>query len=321
MTDDDPAPESGPEDAHDPATATEAPPDRGRENARTATTTDDPLATMRAAIAEVRREGQKAALLYAVVDGVLVALAANLLVALSGVPALVAPVSLPGDALGGAAVPVGSIPAVALGVVAAAAEFGLRTRRPLVERFEEVNPAVHEALRTARDAAEDGNVSPMAAALYADVVDRLGETSSLALVRVRRLGLAIVLVVALSVVTIQLAVLGIDVGEIGDPGGNGGSGGGGPPQATPTPGGLQPGDDVLGERETVAPGSVNLSAEVTYDEGGGGRGDDVERDYGTGGFAGGTTVAAERAGFAPPGELEDAKLIKEYSVAIREAES
>lgn len=52
----------------------------------------------------------------------------------------------------------------------------------------------------------------------------------------------------------------------------------------------------------------------------GGGGEAEERVYNTGGFGDGTAVEAQRAGFAPSEVLEDADLIREYNLQIREEE-
>lgn len=260
---------------------------------------DDVVETMRRAVAAVRHEWHKAAAVTAVLDGTLVALLASLLLTLSGVEA-VSPAAI----------------AVVVGVLGAGASLGYRLDKPAVERFETVNPAVHEALRTARDAIEDEQTSTMARALYADVIDRLQTTSSLGLLRLPRVAARFGLIFALSLAAIQLSIAGIDLGAAAPDPISGDGGGGAPAGSTPTPSGLQPGDDVLGTPENVTPGGENLSAEVGREAGPGD--DSQQREYETGGFGDDGAVEAERTGYAPPDDIENAELIKEYNLRIRE---
>lgn len=260
---------------------------------------DDVVATMRQAITVVRHEGYKAAFIAAVFDGTITGLGVLLTLTIVRIHT-VPPAYL----------------AVATGLVAGTASFAARLRRPLVERFEAVNPEVHEALRTARDALNDDDTSTMARALYANVIDRLQETSSIKLLNPRRLGLRFVILFALSIAVIQASLLGVNLGAgpTGPPGGNGNAGA--PSGPTPTPVSLQPGDDVLGDPTTVTPGGENLSAVIDRQIG---TGDDREqREYETGGLDPDTTVEAERADYAPPDDIENADLIREYNLRIRE---
>lgn len=259
----------------------------------------DLLQTMRRAVTAVRREGYKAAFIYAILDGTLLGLATELVLSVARVDPFPYPYIPIGIAL--------------LGIVAS---FAVRVRRPLVERFEAVNPEVHEALRTARDAIEDEDTSTMARALYADVIDRLRETSSVGLLNLSRIGLRFVLLFALSVAVIQASMLGVELGA-GPSGPIGGDGNAVPPTgSTPTPAGLQPGDDVLGEPETVTPGGENLSATLRRQAGQGD--DEQQREFETGGLGGDGSIEAERADYAPPDDIENAELIKEYNLRIRE---
>lgn len=261
-----------------------------------------------AAIREVRREARKAALLHALVEAAVLGLAVNLLLAAFG-PVVSREVRL-------ASVAVVALFALVLGVK-------LRMRRPLVERFERLNPVVNEALRTARDSRARGSADRMATALYADVLGRLRETSSTGLVDSRRLAVSLVVLLVLSLVTAQVTITGLDIGEFEGfdvdttLGGGGGGGGGGATDVSGGTGGLQEGSLVLGEPEDVEAGSEELPVGVDVSGGGG---EAEERVYNTGGFGDGTAVEAQRAGFAPPEVLEDADLIREYNLQIREEE-
>lgn len=270
---------------------------------------------MREAVAEIRREGYKAAALYAVVDAVLVALVANLAITVVGVEWA----DSPGSAGDPGPITVGLLVVVVTGVLAFAAEFGYRVRRPLVERFEAANPEVDEALRTARDAIQDGQDTRMARALYADVIDRLGSTSSLGLVHLPRLVGSIALAVVVSIATVHASVVAVDLGGTASPGASSGGVVAGPTgEREPASGELQPGDQILGEPENVSAGSENLSASVSVDRGG--PGDDEFRQYEGGNTTDRTAGEAQRAGYAPREDVEDADLIREYNLRIREDE-
>lgn len=289
--------------------------------------------TMRRAIAEVRGEGRKAAVIHAVVDAAVAALATNLAVTVVDVPLLGRAIPLPGILSRGVAA-VGVAPPVAVearvllvlcvGVLALSAGLAYRLREPLVERFESANPEVSEALRTARDALEAGDEGRVARALYADVIERLASTSSLGLVSVRRLAASVALVVVLSALTVQVSVAGIGVDLDGGPGDGGAGGPTGPGAVTtprPTSGELLDGDEVLGEPENVTAGSENLSAVVEAGSGGE-PGDDRARSYDRSGLSSDpSAVEPQRAGFAEREVLEDAELIKEYNLRIREDEN
>lgn len=260
------------------------------------------------AIRQVRREGWKAALVHAVTEAALVGLAVNLFVGTLG-PGVEREVRL-------AAVAGATCLAFVLGV-------GLRIRRPLVERFERLNPSVDEALRTARDVQARGESGPLARELYDEVLTRLRETSSRRLVDGRRLAVSLVLLLALSLVTAQVTVGGLDVGDFDIDARLGGGTGSGTGSGGPVPesgeGGetLRDGSLVLGEPEDVEAGSEELPVSVDV---GGGPGETEARVYNTGGFVSDTTVEAQRAGFAPGEVLEDADLIREYNLQIREDE-
>lgn len=260
---------------------------------------DEVVETMRRAIRVVRREGYKAAIVYAVLDGTLAGLLANLVLTVTEV----------------GIVPK-TYPSIAVGVIVGLGSLAYRVRRPLIERFEAVNPEVHEALRTARDAIEDGDTSTMARALYADVIDRLRTTSSIGLLDLPRIAARFVVLFALSLAVIQASMLGFELGAAPTGPVSGGDGEVPSTGPTPTPAGLYPGDDVLGEPTTVTPGGENLSATLRRQAG---QGEDrQQREYETGGLGDDGSVEAERAGYAPPDDIENADLIKEYNLRIRE---
>lgn len=270
---------------------------------------------MRAAIAEIRREGYKAAGLHAIVDAVLLALASNLAVSVLGVPWFDRGLGLAG---GRVAVTVGTALVVLTGLGVFAVELAVRTRRPIVERFEAANPTVDEALRTARDAIERDEDSRVARALYADVIERLRSTSSLGLVDTRRLVASVVLVFVLSIATIHVSAITLDTAGSGPaPSGSDDGVTGGPDQRTPATTELRSGEEVLGEPEDVTAGSANLSAPVTIEPGGPGD-DEFERFDPDEESRGSTGGEVRRAGYAPPDDIENADLIREYNLRIRD---
>ena len=254
------------------------------------------------AIRLVRYEGYKAAGIHAVVDAAAVALVINLALTVLGLP-------LPGPENTRQAV------AVAVGLLAGLVEFVARVRVPLVERFEEVNPEVREALRTARDAARAGAETRVAARLYEDVLAGLREASSSDLVSTRRIAGTVVLVMVLSAVTVQASVVGIDLTDS--------------PVDEDVPedereneyGGLEDGDDILGEETDVGNGSDDLDAVVGGSGGGGDSGESTDRTYNSGGFSATGSYDAQQSGFAPSDEVENADIIREYSVRIRDEDS
>ncbi|MEF8828421.1 MAG: hypothetical protein V5A49_05270 [Haloarcula sp.] len=284
---------------------------------------------MAAAIAEVRREGKKAAFVYAVVDAVLVFLLVNLLLTVLSPVELPTQVSVPtgvtdpvGTAVGRSipalSLPTGAVVGIAVGGGWFLGEYLYRVRQPLVEQFEAANANVTDALRTARDAVEDGAETRMAARLYEDVLDGLKQSSSVALVDSRRLLGTLVVVILLSLATVQVAV--VDIGLLDRD-----------PVESESPKdrpsryeGLEDGDAILGDSEDVQAGDENLTAEI--DSTGGE--EEIDRsqsfppssdDGGPG--SGGGTVDSQQAGFAGQEEVEDADLIREYNLRIRDQDS
>jgi len=286
-------------------------------------TTDDAVADrMRRAVRQIRREGYKVAVVYAVVDAALVALLASLLVQVVPVPVVPETVGLPdavvplfdrvGVTLTDPRVTGASVTGLTAGLLVFVLEVILRTRRPLVEQFEAANPEVREALRTARDAVEDGLQNRIALSLYADVLDSLQETSSVGLVDLRRVTVTLLVVLALSLATVQVAVLDLSLSGLG--GGPDATGTDRPVEYT----GLQDGDEILGEPTDVSAGEEELEAGITTGGSGSGNASDVPRAYDTGGFVTSDDVASQQAGFTAEEQLEDAELIREYNLRIRE---
>ncbi|WP_336339377.1 DUF7502 family protein [Haloarcula brevis] len=281
---------------------------------------------MAAAIAEVRREGKKAAFVYAVVDAMLLFLLVNILLTVLSPAELPTQLSVPaavtepvgtavGRSLSGLSLPTGAVVGSVAGAAWLVGEYLYRARRPLVEQFEAANPGVAEALRTARDAVEDGAETRMAARLYEDVLDGLKQSSSVALVDSRRLVGTLVVVVLLSLATVQVAV--VDVGLLDRD-----------PAETESPTdrpsryeGLEDGDAILGDSEDVQAGDENLTAQI--DSTGGEEELDRSQSFppspDTGGPGSGSgAVDSQQAGFAGQEDVEDADLIREYNLRIRE---
>lgn len=252
------------------------------------------------AVRRVRREGQKAAAIHAVVDAAAVTLVVNLGLTVLGGP-------LPGPEYARQAVAVG------VGLLVGVVEFGRRIRVPLVERFEDVNPEVREALRTARDAARAGSETRVAGRLYEDVLDGLRRASSADLVSTRRIAGTVLLVVVLSVATVQASVVGLDLRNPSED-----LDGGDEDRPDRDYGGLEDGEEILGEETDIDEGSDELDAVVGGSAGGEGDDESRDRSYDSGGFSGSGSYDAQESGFAPADEVENADIIREYNVRIRE---
>jgi hypothetical protein len=295
------------------------------------TETDDlpePNRTIRRALKQIRREGWKVAVIYAVVDATLATLVVNLAATLAGgVPSLPTRLPIPPAVLRALRETVGIQPAeptvssaavvgVAVGGLVFAAEVAWRVRRPLVEQFEAANPALRESLRTARDAVRADRRSRMARRLYESVLDDLERASSVGLLDARRVVVTVVRITAVSVATIHLAVVDITLAGLGD----------GPTAETPDGGtqsdytGLRDGSSILGEPEDVPAGEENLDATVDTSGSGSGQGADAESAaaYEDSGLGGADSIESQRAGFTERERLEDAELIREYNLRIRE---
>jgi hypothetical protein len=281
---------------------------------------------IRRAIVQIRREGRKVAAIYATVDAALATLLANLAATLFGVPGLPTRLPIPDAILRGLAgaglslaeptVSSAAVVGVAVGLVVFVAEVTWRLRRPLVEQFEAANPDLREALRTARDAVRDDRHSTMARRLYEGVLADLREASSVGLVDLRRVAATLLLVSLLSVATIQLAVVDLSVTGLGPS-----ASPGGPDSGTQTEyAGLQDGSSILGEPEDVPEGQEQLDAAI--DTSGSGRGNGTDAGsaaaYEDSGFDDSSTVESQRAGFSERERLDDAELIREYNLRIRQ---
>ncbi|WP_372911955.1 hypothetical protein [Salinigranum sp.] len=284
---------------------------------------ESPETRMRRALKQVRREGYKVAVIYAAVDAALAALVVNLLVQVLKPEQI--PLTLPWprvlfDAIVGytgappAPLQTSIVAGVAAGVLVFGGELLARTRRPFVEQFEGANPAVREALRTARDTVESGRDSRMALALYEDVLARLQRTSSIGLVNLKRVFLTVVVVTAVSLASIQVAVVDLDIRDLGPETNTDGS------DRSSEYEGLQDASGVLGEPENVTAGEETLNTTLATQGGGDDGSDSAPAAYDSSGFAGSGDVEGQEAGFAESEQLEDAELIREYNLRIRDTD-
>ncbi|ADQ67540.1 hypothetical protein C499_18554 [Halogeometricum borinquense DSM 11551] len=290
----------------------------------TAADRDTSTAQMRAAISEVRREGRKIAFLYALLDAGLVALAVNIGLRLFRPDALGGALSLPGAVAGaGGVVPAtiygSTIAGLGIGILTFVAEFSFRTRRPLVEQFETANPAVREELRTARDSIEDGTDTEMARHLYEDVLGDLRETSSLELVGTRRVVVTSLLVVVVSLASIHVAVVGLDLSQTFDDGDQAGSLQPNPDEPDREDEDLEDGEQILGDAENISAGDESINASVQGTGSGEGTSGSTAppSSYDDSGFAD-AAVESQQAGYAESENVEDAELIREYNLKIRD---
>lgn len=295
---------------------------------------------IRRALTQIRREGWKVAVIYAVVDAALATLLVNLAATVAGsVPRLPTRLPIPpailrvlretaGLQLAEPTVSSAAVVGAAVGVLVFVVEVAWRVRQPLIEQFEAANPALRESLRTARDAVGEGRRpsksrptaggtdrhSRMARRLYESVLDDLKRSSSVDLLDLRRIAVTVIIITAVSVATIHLAVVDITLAGLGDQ-----------PNAE-TPGGdesdytgLQDGSSILGDPEDVPTGEENLDATVDTSGSGNGQGADASTTaYEDSGFSGSEDVESQRAGFSERERLEDAELIREYNLRIRQ---
>ncbi|WP_411963174.1 hypothetical protein [Haloferax sp. YSMS24] len=280
---------------------------------RTATD-DERSAEMAAAVTEVRREVKKAALVPSVVDAAVLTLLTNVVlrivnlpfsesISLAAVPGvdLVAPVHV--------AVPISLV----VGIVAFVVEYSLRMRRPPVEQFERVNPSVAEALRTARDTVGSDRNSKMALELYDDVLARLRSTSSVELLPTRRVFVTLFIALLLSVASVQVSISDLQFDVLNGNGNGDGDQFGDDDRAAE----LQNGSAILGDPEDVTAGSEELNATLAGVSGGE-EGSSSADAYDASGFSGDPGVESQRAGYLAEETLDEAELIRDYTLKIRD---
>lgn len=277
---------------------------------------------------EIRREGAKAAFLHGTIEAAILLVAVY--VGLSELQLGFVPEEV--TTLG--PVPVSGSMAVAFGLAAVflVVDTALTYRRRTLEYFEQVNPQIEEALRTARDAAEREEETEIADALYGDVLEELRTTSSDGFVSLKRVLGAFALVAV-------VALLLFGASSLGGYGGGGGlfgestAGGGGGGESSQAAGGgggggeggestSETSEDLFGEEGEVVRGDDLQEIELgTSGAGAGGDGGDGGGDVGSpsGGtdFSGNVEVEGQRAEFTEEEEVEDAELVKEYNLRVR----
>lgn len=275
---------------------------------------------------EIRREGAKAAFLHGMVEATVFFVVVYFVLFTfqpDAVPDTI-PIEQAGVAVPGAVI-VAAVAAFFFLIVDAYLVYRKRT----LEYFEDVNPQINEALRTARDAAERDEQTEMAEALYDDVLKELKNTSSDGFVSIPRMTGSVVLVFALAFLLLSASLGGFGGGqslfsdETTNQGGSStqgegaGGGGGGSGNAE---GQLQNAEDVLGESGEVSRGENRQNAELDR-SGSGGDGEGGSGAVGEGrDYSEGVNVEGQRTEFSPEEEIEDAELVKEYNLRVRSDE-
>lgn len=278
---------------------------------------------------EIRREGAKAAFLHGTIEAtiLLVAVYVGLTELQLGF--------IPEDLTTLGPVPVSGSMAVAFGLAAVflVVDTALTYRRRTLEFFEQVNPQVEEALRTARDAAVREEDSEIADALYKEVLEELRTTSSDGFVSLKRVlgAFALVAIIALLIFGVSsLGGYGGGGGLFGESTAGGGGGGGESSQSAGSGGGggeggettTEDSDDLFGEEGDVVRGDDIQEIELgTSGAGAGGEGSggssDTESPSDGRDFSGNVEVEGQRAEFTDEDEVEDAELVKEYNLRVR----
>jgi len=268
--------------------------------------------TMREAIAEIRWEERKAALIYAAVDAAFVGATIGFIGAFVDLRSMVA-VDVP------AGVSPTTLLAVGASLLVLSVEFVYRLRRPPCDLFESYHFEVDPALRTARDVSTAGHDQPMAQKLYGDVLQELRGASSTKMLRGKRLAVPLLVAMLFSLGTVQLAAVGLDLGAVQDAATSPND-----PSAVMDAGNqpinseLQDGSQVLGNATNVSAGSDPLNATVSATGGSGEGSVNPDNTQSLSSSAGPSQIDAPRTGFSDPGEIENGELIKEYNIAVRE---
>jgi len=275
---------------------------------------------------EIRREGVKAAVLHGFVEAT-VFFVVVYFVLFTFQPDAV-PDTIPVEPAG-LEIPGAVIVSAVLALLFLVVDAYLVYRRRTLEYFEEVNPQVNEALRTARDAANRGENNEMAEALYEDVLEELKTTSSDGFVSMPRIAGSVVLVFAVAFLLLSATLGGFGGGQSlfsdetttqGGGGGQGQSEAGGGGGSGNAEGQLQSSEDVLGESGEVSRGTNNQNVELDR-SGSGGTGGGTTGSVGEGrDFSNSVQVEGQRTQFSPEEEIEDAELVKEYNLRVRSDE-
>jgi hypothetical protein len=279
------------------------------------------------ALSEIRKEGLKIAVIYAVVDAAIATLLVNAISLFVGIPSgIPARVPIPsgivtvlqdiaGIAVTEPSIATGAVLGVGVGLIIIPIEVGIRVRRPLVDQFAAANPSLQESLRTARDATEANRQSTIVKRLYDNVLTGLNQASSLGLIDLRRVATAVVILVILSGATVQLAVVDLSLDEFGA-------------DSTVTVAGdrerteysgLQNGSSILGEETSVREGQQTQNATISTSgsDGGEDRNRDSPTAYANSGFSA-EDVQTQQAAFEGEEAVQNAALIREYNLEIRQ---
>jgi|GEM_PF-1384400 hypothetical protein len=279
------------------------------------------------ALAEIRKEGLKIAVIYAIVDAAIATLLVNAISLFVGIPSGVpARVPVPsgivtviqdiaGIAVTEPTIATGAVLGVGIGLIIIPIEVGIRIRRPLIDQFAAANPSLQESLRTARDATEANRQSAIVKRLYDNVLKGLNQASSLGLINLRRVATAVVILVVLSGATVQLAVVDLSLDEFGA-------------DSTVTVAGdreeteysgLKNGSSILGDETSVREGQQTQNATISTSGSDGGDGGDRDSPtaYTNSGFSA-EDVQTQQAAFDSDEAVQNAALIREYNLAIRE---
>lgn len=273
---------------------------------------------VQAALAEIRREELKAAAIYGAVDAAVVGAAVGLIGTVVDIEAVIGVSTLVETAAFAVSLTAGL--SISLAVLVLVGEIVYRTRGEPCEHFEAATVTVDPALRTAREASTEGRTDPMAARLYEQILADLKQASSTNLLRRGRLVAPLVVMSALSFGTVYVAASDIQVTT----GVGSGSSTGAPADITGESGvrdtTLQDGDSVLGEATNVSTGSDPINTTISADASGGDRPDSESASSGFDSGSQGANVDAQRTGYSDPEEVEDAAVIRDYSVAIRDGQ-
>jgi hypothetical protein len=271
---------------------------------------------VQAALVEVRREELKAAAIYGAVDAAVVGAAVGFIGTVFDIEGAIGVSTLVETAAFTISLTAGL--SIGLAVLTFLGEIAYRTRGEPCEHFEAATVTVDPALRTAREASTEGRTDPMAARLYEDVLTELKQANSENLLRRGRLVAPLVVMSALSFGTVYVAASNIQVTTGVDSGPSTGGAAdlraeGGVGDTT-----LQDGESVLGEATNVSTGDDPLNTTISADASGGDRPDSESASSGFDSGSQGANVDAQRTGYSDPEEVEDAAVIREYSVAIRD---
>ncbi len=241
------------------------------------------------ALKRLKREFIKVNLLQASLDALLVFLTANLVLFLFSIT-LTARVS-------------NAVVLAVLSIAVFLLDLAYRARHYRLEIYEERNPELREILRTARDHPEQDTF--VARAMVQDLMGRLRRTTSDSIIPTRALIQKILLVGALSFLTLLSGLTSFQLQE------HGGTLLPDPPQVDdgeerPV---LRNSSEIYGEASDISAADLDLGFNIT------GEGDSGEDDAGGASFRSGGDAVLEAAG---SGLEEDLALARQYSVAVKQ---